>query len=306
MSTDNCFVVNEWDTLKKVVVGSATSWGPIPLAEEAVDPKSREHILAGTYPTESDVQDELDAFVEILEAHGVQVLRPTPIPNLNQIFTRDVGVTLCDKFIRSSMIPERAPEWDGISSLCTHITPENTLTPPSGVRLEGGDIMPMSDEIWMGYSEDEDFNIYKTSRTNRAAIDWLQAQFPQAKIRAFELSKSDKDPYANALHLDCCICPLSDGHAIFHPEGMKNPEDIRWIRKKYQGKLLEVSAEDMYNMHCNIFSISPTTIVSEKGFTAVNAQLRDWGYTVIETPFNETGKLEGLLRCSTLPLLREK
>tara|TARA_B110000196_G_scaffold319082_1_gene336051 strand:- start:296 stop:1216 length:921 start_codon:yes stop_codon:yes gene_type:complete len=306
MSTGNCFVVNEWDTLKKVVVGSATSMGPIPLAEEAVDPKSREHILAGTYPTESDIQSELDAFVEILEAYGVQVLRPKPIPNLNQIFTRDVGVTLCDKFIRSSMIPERAPEWDGISSLCTHITPENTLTPPSGARLEGGDIMPMGDEIWMGYSEEEDFNIYKTSRTNRAAIHWLQEQFPQAKIRTFKLSKSDTDPYINALHLDCCICPLSNGHAIFHPEGMKNSEDISWIRKKYQGKLLEVNADDMYNMHCNIFSISPTTIISGKGFNVVNAQLRDWGYTVIETPFNETGKLEGLLRCSTLPLLREK
>ena len=75
MSTDNCFVTNEWDTLKKVVVGSATSWGPTPSAEEAVDPKSREHILAGTYPTESDVQRELDAFVKILETHGVQVLR---------------------------------------------------------------------------------------------------------------------------------------------------------------------------------------------------------------------------------------
>ena len=42
MSTDNCFVTNEWDTLKKVVVGSATSWGPTPSAEEAVDPKSRD------------------------------------------------------------------------------------------------------------------------------------------------------------------------------------------------------------------------------------------------------------------------
>ncbi|MDG2312076.1 MAG: arginine deiminase-related protein [Flavobacteriales bacterium] len=306
MKTDNCYVVNEWDTLKKVIVGSATSWGPAQSAEEAVDPKSREHILSGTYPTESDVQNELDAFVKILEAHGVQVLRPKPIPNLNQIFTRDVGVTLCDKFIRSSMIPERTPEWDGISSLCSHFTQENTLTPPTGVRLEGGDIMPMSNEIWMGYSEEEDFNLYKTSRTNKAAIDWLQEQFPQAKIRAFELSKSDTDPYANALHLDCCICTLSKGHAIFHPQGMKNPEDRNWIQKKYQGKLMEVNADDMYNMHCNIFSISPTTIISEAGFTAVNAQLRDWGYTVIETPFQETGKLEGLFRCSTLPLLREK
>jgi N-dimethylarginine dimethylaminohydrolase len=306
MSNDLCFVVNEWDTLKKVVVGTATSWGPIPLAEEAIDPKSREHIIAGTYPSESDVQYELDAFVEILETHGVQVLRPKHIPNLNQVFTRDVGVILCDKFIRSSMIPERAPEWDGISSLCSHISPANTFTPPSGVRLEGGDIMPMGDEIWVGYSEDEDFNLYKTSRTNRAAINWIQDLFPQAKIRPFELLKSDTDPYINALHLDCCICPLSKGHAIFHPNGMKNPEDISWIRKKYKGKLLEVSAEDMYNMHCNLFSISPTKIISGEGFTVVNDQLRDWGYTVIETPFNKTGKLEGLLRCTTLPLLREK
>ena len=306
MSTDICFIVNEWDTLKKVVVGTANSWGPIPLADESVDPKSREHIIAVTYPTESDIQHELDAFVEILKTHGVKVLRPTHIPNLNQVFTRDVGVTLCDKFIRSSMIPERAPEWDGISTLCSHITPENTLKPPSDVRLEGGDIMPMGDEIWVGYSEDEDFNLYKTSRTNRAAIHWLQEQFPQAKIRTFELTKSDTDPYTNALHLDCCICPLSQGHAIFHPNGMKNSEDVSWIRNKYKGKLLEISAEDMYNMHCNLFSLSPTTIISGKGFTVVNAQLRDWGYTVIETPFNETGKLEGLLRCSTLPLLRAK
>ena len=48
MSTDLCFVVNEWDTLKKVVVGNATSWGPLPLAEDAIDPKSREHIVAGS------------------------------------------------------------------------------------------------------------------------------------------------------------------------------------------------------------------------------------------------------------------
>ena len=94
MSTDLCFVVNEWDTLKKVVVGNATSWGPLPLAEDAIDPKSREHIVAGTYPSESDIQNELDAFAEILETHGVQVLRPKHIPNLNQIFTRDVGVIL--------------------------------------------------------------------------------------------------------------------------------------------------------------------------------------------------------------------
>jgi len=36
----------------------------------------------------------------------------------------------------------------------------------------------------------------------------------------------------------------------------------------------------------------------------VNAQLRAWGYNVLEIPFNETAKLEGLLRCVTLPIVR--
>jgi len=32
--------------------------------------------------------------------------------------------------------------------------------------------------------------------------------------------------------------------------------------------------------------------------------LRDWGYRVIETPMNETSKMEGLIRCVTLPIQR--
>jgi N-dimethylarginine dimethylaminohydrolase len=306
MNSDTCYIVNEWNTLKRVIVGTAKSWGPIPSAASAVDPKSREHIIAGTYPTEEDVQNELDAFAKILEENGVSVLRPIIINDLNQVFTRDVGVTLFDKFIRSSMITARIPEWYGISTLCPHLAPPNVLVPPSDVRIEGGDVIPMSNEIWVGYSEEEDFNLYKTARTNKQAIHWLQEQFPQCKIRAFQLYKSDTDPTINALHLDCCICTLSGGHAIFHPEGLKNSEDISWIRNKYKDKLFEINAEEMYNMHCNLFSLSPTTIISGKGFSRVNSQLREWGYKVIETPFNETAKLEGLLRCSTLPLLREK
>ena len=73
---------------------------------------------------------------------------------------------------------------------------------------------------------------------------------------------------------------------------------------KYLNKIIEVDAESMYEMHCNLFSISPTTVISGEGFERVNAQLRDWGYRVIETPMNETSKMEGLLRCVTLPIQR--
>jgi len=48
-------IQNETSTLKAVVLGIAKSNGKTPSIEDAYDPKSKEHIMAGTYPKESDM-----------------------------------------------------------------------------------------------------------------------------------------------------------------------------------------------------------------------------------------------------------
>ena len=58
-------------------------------------------------------------------------------------------------------------------------------------------------------------------------------------------------------------------------------------------------------MNSNIFSISDDVIVSETGFSRLNDNLRQKGFIVEEVKFNEIAKMEGLLRCTTLPLIRE-
>ena len=59
-------------------------------------------------------------------------------------------------------------------------------------------------------------------------------------------------------------------------------------------------------MNPNIFSISPEIIVSDKAFTRMNKFLREeWNFTVEEIPYREISKMGGLLRCSTMPLVRE-
>ena len=305
MALDNCNVNDEWSKLKAVVVGIADSWGPDPSPEEAVDPKSREHILAGTYPKESDVLNELNKLADLLSSEGITVFRPENVNDLNQVFARDVGVVIGNKFLRTSMIADRAPEWEGIAPIIANIPSSSYITPPDGIRFEGGDVMPMQNEIWVGFGDSEDFDKFKTARTNEAALIWLGQTFPDHSVRSFALSKSDTDPRLNALHLDCCICVLGMGHAIFHPEGMKNEEDRQFIRDKFAGKILEVDAEAMYHMNCNLFSIAPDTVVSSSDFDSVNDQLKNWGYRVLETPMYETSKMEGLLRCVTLPLIRE-
>ena len=58
-------------------------------------------------------------------------------------------------------------------------------------------------------------------------------------------------------------------------------------------------------MNSNIFSISEKVIISEQNFTRLNAWLRKEGFIVEEVPYAEIAKQEGLLRCSTMPLIRD-
>lgn len=61
----------------------------------------------------------------------------------------------------------------------------------------------------------------------------------------------------------------------------------------------------MYHMNSNIFSIAEDIVISEQNFTRLNTWLRNLGITVEEVPYAEISKQEGLLRCSTMPLIRE-
>ena len=59
-------------------------------------------------------------------------------------------------------------------------------------------------------------------------------------------------------------------------------------------------------MNSNVFSISEDVIVSEKNFTRLNSWLSKQCFIVEKVPYSEISKQEGLLRCSTLPLIRDK
>ena len=69
--------------------------------------------------------------------------------------------------------------------------------------------------------------------------------------------------------------------------------------------LFHITRDEMYDMNSNVFSIDENVVVSEKNFTRLNNWLRDNGFIVEEIPYAEIAKQEGLLRCSTLPLIRD-
>ena len=145
------------------MVGIGVGMGPAPRLADTYDPQSRKHVQQGTYPHESDVTRELDALAAALVAHGVQVKRPESL-GFNQVFARDIGVVIDGAFVMTSMVEDRAQEQAGIDRMLEGNP--GTVHRPRNVRLEGGDIMPMPGEIWVGCADDDDFSTYTTARTN--------------------------------------------------------------------------------------------------------------------------------------------
>lgn len=303
----NLNIQNETGKLKTVVLGQPISNGATPTLEESYDAKSYHSIAQGIYPIEKDIITEMEGFKEVLLKHGVEVLRPEVIQDYNQVFSRDVAFVIEDKMILSNLIPDRADEQEAYSKIFERVPWRNIINLPESAHVEGGDVIVWNDFIFIGTCFSEDYRNFKTARTNEYAIEILKEYFPKKRIIDLELKKNDTVPFEGILHLDCTFNPIGKDKCIIYKDGFVDESDYRLILDIFgEENCFHVDNEEMFAMFPNIFSISPEIIVSDKAFPRMNNHLRDeWGFTVEEIPYREISKMGGLLRCSTMPLVRE-
>ena len=301
-------VTNETARLRAVVLGLPDSLGPIPTLQETYDAKSYEAVSRGVFPSESDVRHEMQCVLEVLERYDVRTLRPAPLTDYNQVFARDVAFTIDDTVFISNLIPDRERETEAFaSSIFPLIDPAHIETLPEAVHTEGGDVLLYDDILFIGAYFGADYSSFKTARTNRYAIDFFRERFPHKRIVPIELRKHDHDPAQSVLHLDCAFQPVSRGRALIYREGFLHQRDVALVAEICgQDNLFGVTPEEAYYMSTNVVSLSPEALISDRHFTRLNAHLREaWGMTVEEVPYQEISKMGGLLRCSTMPLIRE-
>lgn len=280
---------DETSPLEIVILGIGESFD----SKVSNNPKTLHHRLNNTFPKEEDVLTEIKTFENVLASNGVTVLRPTTIYNKEQIFTRDIGFVVGDKFIISNMAKEsRQTEIIGIQHIIDQIDQTKIIQPPDEVNIEGGDVILWKDYIFVG----------KSDRTNDAAYHFLRETFPEKKVEQLELVTSD-DYRKNVLHLDCAFQPVGENYAIIYPEGFTNKPQV--IYDCFGDKnIIIVSSEQAFRMFPNVFSISKKKVVIEQSFIELKEVLLQKGFDVVEVKYNEVSKLSGLLRCSTLPLKR--
>lgn len=298
---------NETGRLKSVVLGQPVSMGVDPTLEESYDAKSYYTIQQGVYPKEEDIINEMTEFEKVLRKYDVEVIRPDIIKDYNQVFARDVAFVIEDKMILSNLIPDRADEQEAYSKIFEQVEWRKIINLPDTAHIEGGDVIVWNDFLFIGTCFSEDYRNFKTARTNEYAIEILKEYFPKKRIIDLELKKNDTVPYEGILHLDCTFNPVGKDKCIIYKDGFVDESDYRLILDIFgEENCFHVTKEEMFEMNPNIFSISPEVVVSDAAFTRMNRHLQDvWNIKVEEIPYREISKMGGLLRCSTMPLVRE-
>ena len=281
--------------------------GADPTLEESYDAKSYHTIQQGVYPKEEDIINEMTEFEKVLKKYDVEVIRPDIIKDYNQVFARDVAFVIEDKMILSNLIPDRADEQEAYSKIFEQVEWRKIINLPDTAHIEGGDVIVWNDFLFIGTCFSEDYRNFKTARTNEYAIEILKEYFPKKRIIDLELKKNDTVPYEGILHLDCTFNPVGKDKCIIYKDGFVDESDYRLILDIFgEENCFHVTKEEMFEMNPNIFSISPEVVVSDAAFTRMNRHLQDvWNIKVEEIPYREISKMGGLLRCSTMPLVRE-
>lgn len=292
-------VNNETGRLEKVIVGIINN-----AKFRAINLKSQ--YLGEAIHTEEELKEidydnlrgQVENFVAILIENGVQVYRPTNLETIPQLYVRDIGFVINDKFVVSKMrYTERKREEKGLDALIYYNAKQGAVvTVPSSATIEGGDIILHDNYIFVGVG----------NRTNQEGYKFLREEFPNKEVIPLYLEIS-KNPKLSVLHLDCVFQPVGEDSAIIAGSGIRNVTTLYDIFSTT--KIIHITPEQRIqafpnNMFPNILSLDRDIVISDISYTKLNRALEKRGVKVIGIDYSESAKNDGLFRCSTLPLYR--
>ena len=269
---------SEYDTLRRVIICQPEYMA----IEEVINDVQKKYEDENIDVNVAMRQHE--EFEEKLKEHGVEVIKlPASEQFPEQVFTRDIGFTVGDDIFVAEMASDiRKGEEEALEEwLDDEEIPFNTTND----RVEGGDVIVDQDTLYVGIS----------SRTSEKAVRKLKQDLPEHKIIRIPFNE-------NYLHLDCVFNILSPEVGLIFPKALDSTM-INMLAAKYT--LIEVSEEEQFTMGTNVLSIGDKKVFSLPQNKNVNAQIRAYGFEVIEVDFSEIIKSGGSFRCCSMPIVRE-
>lgn len=303
---DNVYSVNEWDPLRRVLVGTAThaNWSSDPefQAAMAAAPWKDSRIVAG--PVDAAItqraNESLDLLAETLTSLGVEVVRPTPrdyaaLDEMSGYSPRDNVLIIGNQVILAPMAyPHRRREWEALSHAWG---PDPVVVPPSTVAFDAANVCRLGQDL-----------LYLVSPTgSKEGATWLQEYLgPMYRVHAL-------DNIYSGVHIDSTIVPVQEGLVILNAERVNNdnmPKVLRgwdkiWITRDDlapQPFTHYPYASDWIGI--NLLMVNPRLAICDPKQAVLRAKLKYSGIETIGVELPESRTLGGGHHCTTLDLLR--
>jgi glycine amidinotransferase len=316
---------NEWDKLKKVIVGVA-DYARVPevdLSVRTINYADREDVSdvpVGQYPQQviDEANEDLEVFVNFLLEEGVEVLRPQRTPTDYYNFCpRDVVFTHKDLTLVTPM-PLRCRK-DAWKPLISHL--DTTLIVPCNHQDELYDESCVGDKDTLALTEvtpafdaanilrANDNILYLVSNSgNVAGANFLQGVLGnRVKVHLLQGVYS-------YMHIDTTIAFLREGLMLLNPERIKSvdvlPEPFRNWDVIWCPEPVDIGYYPGYNhasewVNMNLFSVNPNLVVLEEHQDSTRKELEKHGIECAMLPMRHGRTLSGIFHCVTLDLERE-
>lgn len=285
-------VTADYAPLKSLVIGLPDNFHQSGRVE-IINKKMEKFYFSHEKPTPQTLKPEFDQLQRTLERIGVTVFHQKPVPGVpDQLTPRDIGFVIENAFVVSGMANKsRKQEYKGIERLFHHLEGE-LLYVPSGVILEGGDVIVDDPFVFVGLSQ----------RSTMQGVKFLEQNFKDWHIVPVYLKSLSEGE--DVLHLDCAFMPLAKDEALIHKQGFKGiPKEIS---EKFGSGFIEVTQQEQLELATNVLQLGPKKIISRDKLPDLNTKLKTLGYDVTVLKFDEAPKTGGSFHCCVLPLCRQQ
>ena len=297
---------NEWSPLKSIMVGSASyanwpSGDPVFAQESSKTTWLETPVPSGPVPEWiiNETNEDLDTLADTLLDLSIEVLRPQEYDfqknnGMYNYCPRDRLLIYGDTVVDTAMM---YPCRDIEVELLTEVTNRGRLIQmprDQGLVLDAANVCRLGDSMLF----------LESASGNRAAYDWLCAEFPDVNI---ELCN-----FYSGVHIDSTIVPLREGLVLLNGNrvtGQTCPKVFDGWNKIYVN---DVVAQDFYQypyaskwIAMNMLVVDPNTVIVDRHQTELIKTLENWHFTVIPLELRHSRTLGGGFHCVTLDLLRE-
>lgn len=317
---------NEWDPLKKVIVGRA-EFARVPELDISVRTVNHSHIkdirnipVAGYYPTQviEEATEDLEKLCETLLGLGVEVHRPTSRPtNYYNYCPRDLVTVIGNVAYAAPMSLQcRKDEYKNFQNLLHNLvvlpndlTDNNYNLNSVGNKdiLALNEIYPKFDAANMIRANDD--ILYLVSNTgNKIGAEYLQHILHDPNIKIHKLEN-----VYSYIHIDSTVAFLREGLMLLNPERIHDksvlPKPFCDWDAIFAPEPVDIGHYPGHNnastwVSVNLLSVNPNLVILEEHQTNLATELEKYNIESIMLPMRHARTLGGCFHCVTLDLVR--